>query len=224
MQALFRNTTYGKGLAMHRIRTCLSTLGAAAMLVGALVASPTSVHAEGNKAVSNPQVEIVTNHGRMVVELEAGKTPKTVENFLRYVDDEFYDGTIFHRVISNFMIQGGGFDASMSQKKTQPPVVNEAKLGLKNDRGTIAMARTQDPNSATAQFFINVVDNAFLNYRNDSVQGIGYTAFGRVVEGMEVADRIAAVRTGVSQAGLMPMKDVPAEAVVIERVRRISTP
>lgn len=169
--------------------------------------------------MSKPQVEIVTNKGRMVVELEPTMAPKTVENFLAYVDAKHYDGLVFHRVIPNFMIQGGGFDKAMNQKKTNAPVKNEAKTGLKNKRGTIAMARTNVPDSATAQFFINVVDNAFLDYKNDSPQGIGYAAFGTVIEGMDVADAIAKVRTGTDRATGMP--DAPVEQVVIESIRRV---
>ncbi len=191
-----------------------------ALALVSLAVLASAAHAKEKAVTANPRVEIVTNKGRMVVELEAAKAPKTVENFLAYVDASFYDGLIFHRVIPNFMIQGGGFDKTMAQKKTNAPVRNEAKTGLQNKRGTIAMARTNVPDSATAQFFINVVDNAFLDYKNDSPQGIGYAAFGTVVEGMDVADAIAAVRTGKDRTTGMP--DVPVEPVVIERIRRIS--
>lgn len=192
------------------------TRWAAALTLLAAMALPVQAK---EKTMSKPQVEIVTNKGRMVVELEPTMAPKTVENFLAYVDAKHYDGLVFHRVIPNFMIQGGGFDKAMNQKKTNAPVKNEAKTGLKNKRGTIAMARTNVPDSATAQFFINVVDNAFLDYKNDSPQGIGYAAFGTVIEGMDVADAIAKVRTGTDRATGMP--DAPVEQVVIESIRRV---
>jgi peptidyl-prolyl cis-trans isomerase B (cyclophilin B) len=163
--------------------------------------------------MENPSVALDTNHGRIVLELYADKAPKTVENFLDYVKSGFFDGTLFHRVIPGFMIQGGGFDARQKQKATRAPIQNEADNRVTNDRGTIAMARTGDPHSATAQFFINLKDNAFLNHSGKNPQGWGYTVFGKVTEGMDVVDRIAKVRTapgGISEA-------VPAEAVVIEK-------
>jgi len=176
-----------------------------------------SVHAEeGGKAISNPVVVIKTSEGAIKVELWADKAPGTVKNFLRYVDEKFYDGTVFHRVIENFMIQGGGLTATMKRKATHEPIKNEAKAELKNDRGTIAMARTSDVDSATAQFFINVKDNGFLNHRNETPEGFGYAAFGRVVEGMDVVDKIRAVKTG-SVGG---SQDVPLKPVTIESVRR----
>lgn len=141
-----------------------------------------------------PQVKLSTNQGDIVLELDHSKAPKTVDNFLRYVKDKHYDGTVFHRVIDGFMIQGGGFTPDMQQKATRAPVELEAKNGLKNDRGTIAMARTGNPNSATSQFFINVVNNDMLNAPNPD--GFGYTVFGKVVSGMEVVDKIRAVPTG----------------------------
>ena len=141
-----------------------------------------------------PRVRLSTSLGDIVVELDAAKAPKTVENFLQYVNDKHYDGTVFHRVIGNFMIQGGGFGADMQQKATRAPIPLEASNGLKNDRGTIAMARTSNPNSATSQFFINVVDNASLN--PPSPDGHGYTVFGKVVAGMDVVDKIRAVPVG----------------------------
>ena len=164
---------------------------------------------------TRPQVAIDTNMGRIVVELEPENAPVTVENFLAYVDAGFYDGTVFHRVIPNFMIQGGGFDEDLAKKPTEPPIENEAKNGLKNERGTIAMARTNDPHSATAQFFINHVDNTSLDH--PSFDGWGYAVFGRVIEGMDVVDSIARVATGVDRG----MKDVPRDAVVIETARRV---
>lgn len=190
-----------------------------ALALVSLAVLASAAHAKEKVMSEKPRVEVVTSKGRMVLELEAAKAPKTVENFLAYVDAKHYDGLVFHRVIPKFMIQGGGFDKAMSQKKTNAPIKNEAKTGIKNARGTIAMARTNIPDSATAQFFINVVDNAFLDYKNDTPQGIGYAAFGTVVEGMDVADAIAGVRTGVDRTSGMP--DVPVEPVVIERIRRI---
>ena len=157
-------------------------------------------------------VTIATTVGQMTLELDADNAPKTVENFLAYATSGFYDGTIFHRVINNFMIQGGGFTADMEQKPTQAPVDNEANNGLKNERGTIAMARTQDPHSATAQFFINVQDNDFLNHTSPTPQGWGYAVFGKVAEGMDVVDKIRGVRTG--NRGFH--QDVPMEDVVIQ--------
>lgn len=145
-------------------------------------------------AQSNPKVRMNTSMGDIVLELYPDKAPKTVENFLQYVGDKHYDGTVFHRVMDGFMIQGGGFTADMQQKPTRPPVPLEATNGLKNDRGTIAMARTGNPNSATAQFFINVVNNAMLNAPNPD--GYGYTVFGKVIQGMDTVDKIKGVATG----------------------------
>ena len=159
-------------------------------------------------------VTIATTVGQMTLELDADNAPKTVENFLAYASSGFYDGTIFHRVINNFMIQGGGFTADMEQKPTQAPVDNEANNGLKNERGTIAMARTQDPHSATAQFFINVQDNDFLNHTGENMQGWGYTVFGKVTQGEEVLDKIRCVQTG-SQGG---HQDVPTDPIIIESI------
>ena len=155
-----------------------------------------------------------TTFGEIKLELDAESAPKTVANFLMYAREGFYDGTIFHRVIDNFMIQGGGFDTSMQQKSTSDPVDNEADNGLKNDTGTIAMARTMEPHSATAQFFINVKDNDFLNHSGKTMQGWGYTVFGKVVEGQDVLDKIRGVPT-TSRAG---HQDVPEDPVIIEAV------
>ena len=163
-------------------------------------------------------VLMTTTVGPMTLELDADNAPKTVENFLSYVAGGFYDDTIFHRVINNFMIQGGGFTADMQQKATQAPIENEANNGLKNQRGTIAMARTQDPHSATAQFFINVQDNDFLNHTGENMQGWGYAVFGKVTDGDDVLDKIRAVETG-SQSG---HQDVPVEPIIIESVAIIS--
>ena len=156
-------------------------------------------------------VKLTTTKGDIVIELNEEKAPVTVQNFLNYVRDGFYDGTIFHRVIPNFMIQGGGFNDQMMQKNTQDPIKNEADNGLANDRGTIAMARTQDPNSATAQFFINHKDNGFLNYTTPSIQGWGYCVFGKVTDGMDVVDAIAAVKT-TNRSG---HSDVPEDVITI---------
>ena len=160
-------------------------------------------------------VKLHTNLGTIVLELDADKAPETVRNFLAYVENGHYDNTVFHRVIKDFMIQGGGFEAgsAMNQKPTQAPIQNEAANGLKNTRGSIAMARTQDPHSATAQFFINTVNNDFLDYRAPNVQGFGYCVFGQVSEGMDVVDAIRAVKTG--NRGMH--QDVPLEDVIIER-------
>ncbi len=166
---------------------------------------------------TNPKVVLTTSKGQIVLELYADKAPETVKNFLAYVDAKYYDGTIFHRVIPNFMIQGGGFTADMKRKATRSPIKNEADKGVKNDRGTIAMARTGDPHSATAQFFINSKDNGFLNHKSKTMQGWGYAAFGRVVEGMNTVDAISAVTT--TRRG--PYSDVPVQPVVIESAARV---
>ena len=162
---------------------------------------------------ANPRVLLDTTKGRIVLELYPGKAPKTVKNFLDYVKAGQYNGVIFHRVIPGFMVQGGGFTPDMKEKPTRAPIQNEADNGLSNDRGTIAMARTGDPHSASAQFFINVGNNASLNHTSKTVQGWGYTVFGKVVEGMEVADAIVAVPT--TSKG--PYDDVPVEPVVIRK-------
>ena len=160
-------------------------------------------------------ITMETNFGTITIELDADKAPLTVANFKKYVADDFYNNTIFHRVIPNFMIQGGGFNPGMTQKQTLDPVENEADNGLANDRGTIAMARTNDPHSATAQFFINLKDNAFLNHSGKNPQGWGYCVFGKVTEGMDVVDKIAAVPTGNSAGHA----DVPVNDVVISKVQ-----
>lgn len=155
-----------------------------------------------------------TTHGDITLELDTEKAPRTCENFVAYVKDGFYNGTIFHRVINDFMIQGGGFEVGMNQKPCGSPIENEADNGLRNDNGTIAMARTMDPHSATAQFFINVKDNDFLNHSGKNAQGWGYTVFGKITEGSEVLDKIRAVPT-TSRGG---HQDVPADDVIIESV------
>ena len=163
---------------------------------------------------STVTVQMQTNKGTIVLELDAEKAPGTVANFVEYAKAGFYDGTIFHRVIPGFMIQGGGFEPGMDQKKTREPIQNEADNGLKNDLGTIAMARTPNPHSATAQFFINVKDNGFLNYSAPTSQGWGYCVFGKVVEGLDVVQGIEKVST-TSRGG---HQDVPVDDVVIEKV------
>ena len=186
------------------------------LAVAALAAS--ALLAAFPAAAANPQVEFDTTAGKIRVELYPDAAPKTVANFLEYVKAKHYDGTQFHRVIGNFMIQGGGFTADFYQKPTRPPVPIESemssKAGMLNVPGTIAMARTGDPNSATAQFFINVADNKFLNYRSSDVQGYGYTVFGKVVAGMDVVDKIAKAPTGAG--GPFP-KDVPQQKVIIQK-------
>ncbi|MBP8867578.1 MAG: peptidyl-prolyl cis-trans isomerase [Propionivibrio sp.] len=158
-------------------------------------------------------IKLHTNFGVIALELDAEKAPETVKNFLTYAEAGYYDNTIFHRVIDGFMIQGGGFGPGMKEKKTRSPIKNEADNGLKNERYTIAMARTSDPHSASAQFFINVADNAFLDFKMPSGNGWGYCVFGKVVEGSEVVDKIKGVKTG--NAGFH--QDVPKEDVIIER-------
>jgi cyclophilin family peptidyl-prolyl cis-trans isomerase len=188
-----------------RLRACLSWIGG--MLALGLFAY--GAHA------ANPVVEVTTNVGSFRMELYADKAPKTVENFLQYVKERFYDGTVFHRVIPGFMVQGGGFTPAMEQKKTREPIANEAQSGLKNTTGTIAMARTPNPHSATAQFFINVADNEFLNYTSPTQQGFGYSVFGRITQGMDVVNKIVAVPTGNRDGH----QNVPLKPVVIQTVR-----
>ena len=168
--------------------------------------------AEKDAQPANPVVLMKTSLGTIKIELWSGKAPETVKNFLQYVDEGFYDGTIFHRIIGNFMIQGGGFTPDMKQKPTHAPIRNEAAAELKNDRGTIAMARTGIVDSATAQFFINVVDNVSLNHRDNSSAGFGYAVFGKVIDGMDIVDQIKGVATSY--------QDVPVKTVVIESIKR----
>jgi cyclophilin family peptidyl-prolyl cis-trans isomerase len=167
-------------------------------------------------ASDNPKVLIKTNKGDITVELYPGQAPLTVKNFLAYVDEKFYDGLIFHRVIKGFMIQGGGLTAGFATRATKPAIKNEAANGLKNLRGTIAMARTADINSATCQFFINHADNSFLDHRDNTVEGFGYCVFGKVVAGMDVVDAIATAPTGTIHGYI----DVPRETVTILSIRR----
>jgi peptidyl-prolyl cis-trans isomerase B (cyclophilin B) len=173
-------------------------------------ASHTSTNNIGEQYI---MVELHTNHGIIKIELDAEKAPKSVENFLNYVKKGHYDNTVFHRVIDGFMIQGGGFEPGMKQKPTDDPIDNEANNGLKNEKGTLAMARTNDPHSATAQFFINVNDNEFLNHTAPTPQGWGYTVFGRVVDGLDIVEKIRKVKTG--SKGFH--QDVPVDDVVIEK-------
>jgi peptidyl-prolyl cis-trans isomerase A (cyclophilin A)/peptidyl-prolyl cis-trans isomerase B (cyclophilin B) len=161
-------------------------------------------------AFAQPTVEIKTNKGSIVVELNQDKAPNTVANFVKYANDGFYTGTVFHRVISGFMIQGGGLDKNLNEKETRAPIKNEADNGLANNIGTIAMARTNDPHSASSQFFINVANNAFLNHTEKSERGWGYTVFGKVVKGMDVVDKIAKIPTDGG--------DVPTQTIMIESV------
>jgi peptidyl-prolyl cis-trans isomerase B (cyclophilin B) len=181
------------------------------------------VNAAANKPANTPakrkvkMVTLHTNFGSITLELDAKAAPETVANFIQYAKDGHYDGTIFHRVIDGFMIQGGGFTAEMDQKPTRAPIQNEAQNGLKNVAYSVAMARTPDPHSASSQFFINIADNAFLDFRAANSQGYGYCVFGKVTEGQDVVDRIRKVRTG-SKAG---HQDVPVENVIIERAEVI---
>ncbi len=171
------------------------------------------------QAADKPMVLIETNIGSIEIELYPEKAPISVTNFLNYVNEGFYDGTVFHRVIKNFMIQGGGFEVNYNRKNTQAPIDNEAYNGLHNDRGTIAMARTNDPHSATSQFFINTANNAFLNFKNKSMRGWGYTVFGKVIKGMDVVDKIQNIKTG--PAASFP-SDVPQQPVIITKMTQLN--
>jgi len=200
----------------YTIRPVRRALAAWAACLAALVTTAPAASAQpaaAAPAAAPTRVALETSAGRIVLELRADKAPKTVANFVQYVNDGFYDGTIFHRVIDRFMIQGGGFTAAMVQKPTRAPVQSESNNGLKNTRGAVAMARTSDPNSATAQFFIDVVDNPRLDY--PSFDGFGYTVFGTVVEGMDVVDKIKSVPTGRRDA----FENVPLTPVVIKTAR-----
>lgn len=199
------------------IERSLATLFLLAIFAAALPAGPLAGQEE--KPAANPIVVMKTNLGDVTIELYPDKAPVTVENFLNYVEKKFYDGTIFHRVIDGFMIQGGGFLPDMTQKEPGPPIKNEAANGLKNERYTIAMARTNIVDSATAQFFINVADNAGLDHRDKTPQGYGYAVFGRVIDGTDVVDKIRGVKT--TTKGMY--KDVPVKPVVINKVRIVET-
>ncbi|MGE5233145.1 MAG: peptidylprolyl isomerase [Acidobacteriota bacterium] len=181
------------------------------LLVSALLALALAPGEPASAPAAAPRVALDTSMGRIVIELNAQKAPKTVDNFLAYVKAGFYDGTVFHRVIPGFMVQGGGFTAAMQQKPTRPAIVNESSNGLANLRGSVAMARLPQPDSATAQFFINLVNNSFLDYPR--AQGSGYAVFGNVVEGMDVVDKIAKVATATKDG----MQNVPTEPVVIKK-------
>ncbi|MCK9512913.1 MAG: peptidylprolyl isomerase [Pigmentiphaga sp.] len=193
------------------LRPALLLCASAVFSLAAATSAAAATSPEGN--AMNPRVKMQTTEGDFVIELDAAKAPNTVQNFLGYVQDGFYDGTIFHRVIGNFMVQGGGFEPGMKQKKTKAPIDNEAANGLKNDKYTLAMARTNDPHSATAQFFINVTDNDFLNFTAPNPRGWGYAVFGKVVEGTETVDKIKGLPTG-SKGG---HQDVPVDDVVITK-------
>ncbi len=173
-----------------------------------------ATQSHGDKMAANPRVKIETTLGDITLELDATHAPISTENFIAYVKDGHYDGTIFHRVIPNFMVQGGGMNPDMSERTSKAPIKNEANNGLKNDKGTVAMARTNDPHSASAQFFINVKDNDFLNFRSEDMQGWGYAVFGKVVDGMDVVEKIEAVQTG--DKGYH--QDVPVDAVIMNKV------
>jgi len=170
-------------------------------------------------AGNNPTVRMVTNKGNIEISLNKDKAPKSVENFLQYTRSSYYNGTIFHRIIKGFMIQGGGFTKDLQRKKTNMPIQNEADNGLKNDRGTIAMARTNDPHSGTAQFFINTVNNNSLNHTGKSMRGWGYAVFGKVTKGMDIVDSIEGTKTGAR--GMFP-RDVPVNDIIIEKVEIIN--
>lgn len=171
-------------------------------------------------SLSNPQVEFLTNRGSFVVELYPDKAPQTVANFMQYVSNGFYQGTTFHRTIERFMIQGGGLDEHLSEKRTLAPIPNESNNGLKNEPGTLAMARAYDPNSATSQFFINLTDNKFLNYYKPEPAYIGYAVFGKVIRGMDIVERIS--KTSTRKIGLH--QNVPVEPIVIEKVAILDRP
>jgi cyclophilin family peptidyl-prolyl cis-trans isomerase len=187
-------------------------------IIAALVAA--GAQSQYRRAMAATVVDVTTNHGTFTIELDSAKAPASVANFLAYLDAGHYDGTIFHRVIATFMVQGGGYDQVYEKRPVRAPIQNEADNGVKNKRGTVAMARTGDPHSATAQWFVNVVDNAFLDHKGKEPQGWGYAVFGRVTEGMDVVDRIKNVPTGSNG----PFnKDAPDTPVIIQRVRRRAT-
>ena len=201
-------TRFSSLLFSMMLGTLLATTGCKAQQPPA---AQTVATQPGEGQPANPRVLIETSKGNITIELFAGNAPQSTANFLQYVESGFYDGTIFHRVIPGFMIQGGGMTADMGEKRTGAPIPNEADNGLKNDRGTVAMARTSVVDSATAQFFINTVNNDFLNHRAKTPQGYGYAVFGKVIEGMDVVDKIRAVPTGSS--GMH--QDVPKQPVIL---------
>jgi len=202
-------------MSTRRIFLSLSLcLGLSFIWPGTAPASSTTTNQQGKSSMStNPRVKLETNMGDIVIELDAAKAPKTAANFLDYVKDGFYNGTVFHRVMDGFMIQGGGFEPGLKQKPTKAPIDNEANNGLKNDKYTIAMARTNDPHSATAQFFINVADNDFLNHTAPTSNGWGYAVFGKVTSGTDVVDKIKGVKTGNSGFH----QNVPTQDVIINK-------
>ena len=209
---------------MNKLLRNLSTARGYFVIASAVIGLTVSTNAfakkdekkEKSKMESNPVVVMTTNHGTVEIELFEKQAPVSVKNFLRYTDEGFYNGTIFHRVISDFMIQGGGFTEAMDQKKVHEPIKNEASAELGNTRGTLAMARTQIVDSATAQFFINVKDNSFLNHRDKSMAGYGYAVFGKVTSGMDVVDKIKGVPTATKSGH----GDVPVKPVIIESIKR----
>jgi peptidyl-prolyl cis-trans isomerase B (cyclophilin B) len=188
-----------------------------ALLLGACGQQSEADNKEPLPATDNPAVLLQTSMGDIVIELYPEKAPKTVANFLKYVDEGFYDGTIFHRVINGFMIQGGGFTSDFVKKETRAPIINEADNGLRNIIGTVAMARTRDPHSATAQFFINVANNSNLDFREKTPRAWGYAVFGRVIQGMDVVGAIKSVPTGNREM----YRDVPKQSVIIQKVSRL---
>jgi cyclophilin family peptidyl-prolyl cis-trans isomerase len=205
-----RNTT-----AIVPVR--LAILSIALLLFAACSKSGTDTGGQGAQSESAPSVILKTSVGEIEIELFPDKAPESVKNFLAYVDEGFYDGTIFHRVIKDFMIQGGGYDGGRQKKPTRSPIKNEANNGLKNETGTVAMARTSVPDSATSQFFINVENNAFLDYREATPEGWGYAVFGRVTRGMDVAEKIENAET---EDGGGAFRNIPKSPVVIESARR----
>lgn len=202
-------------------RRLITTLASGLLTLG-LLSNPVMAFSEkpedkSSTAQNNPQVLMQTNKGNVMLELYPDKAPQSVENFLRYVNEGFYNGTTFHRVISSFMIQGGGFTPDMQRKSTHKPIENEADNGLYNRIGTLAMARTGDPHSATSQFFINVAKNTFLDFREKTSRAWGYAVFGRVIKGMKVVNEIRQVRTGFKNG----MKDVPVDPIIIEKMTQV---
>ena len=202
---------------MKRRLFLFSSMASLAALIALSASYFSTAQAESNTEQDYPQVMLETNMGNIVIELYPDKAPKSVENFLMYVNDRFYDGTIFHRVIPNFMIQGGGFMPDMQKKKTLPPIENEADNGLRNRIGTVAMARTNDPHSASSQFFINVAQNSFLDFREKTPRAWGYAVFGRVISGMKTVNQISQVKTGFKNG----LRDVPVQTVEIIKAKQI---
>ena len=205
-----------RGIGMIRMIKSLMAVLCLGLAFTAAAAGTTSAKGDaGGAADANPRVKFETSMGNIVLELYPEKAPKTVANFLAYVDAGFYDNTIFHRIIKGFVVQGGGYDAAMKEKATRPPIENEAKNGLKNSAGTISMARTSEPHSASSQFFLNLRDNASLDY--PSFDGWGYAVFGKIVEGNDVLAKMGEVSTGVTKG----MQDVPQQPVMIKKAQRL---